>query len=56
MNAIVRVAEAIRIGVVAECVEQEDILARLKVLKVSHAQGFGVHKPEPIDAVAAPAG
>jgi len=56
MNAIVRVAEAIRIGVVAECVEEQDILARLRALNVSHAQGFGVHKPEPIDVVAGPSG
>jgi EAL domain-containing protein (putative c-di-GMP-specific phosphodiesterase class I) len=56
LNAILRVADAIRIGVVAECVEEQDILARLRSLKVSHAQGFGIHKPEPIDAVAAPSG
>lgn len=51
LNAIVRVADAIRIGVVAECVEAQDVLERLKVLKVSHAQGFGIHKPQPIDSI-----
>jgi EAL domain-containing protein (putative c-di-GMP-specific phosphodiesterase class I) len=52
MNAIQRFAEALRIGVVAECVEQNDILAHLKTLKVSHVQGFGVHPPRPIDELA----
>jgi EAL domain-containing protein (putative c-di-GMP-specific phosphodiesterase class I) len=48
LNAIVRVAEAMGIGVVAECVEEREVLARLKQLNVSHVQGFGVHKPQPI--------
>jgi EAL domain-containing protein (putative c-di-GMP-specific phosphodiesterase class I) len=52
MNAIQRVAEALRIGVVAECVEEQDILARLRALKVSHAQGFGIRKPQPVDSLA----
>jgi EAL domain-containing protein (putative c-di-GMP-specific phosphodiesterase class I) len=50
MNAILRVAEATGLGVVAECVEGEDVLARLKALGVGFAQGFGVHPPHPIDA------
>jgi EAL domain-containing protein (putative c-di-GMP-specific phosphodiesterase class I) len=49
MNAIQRFAEALRLGVVAECVESSDILAHLKTLKVGHAQGFGVQAPRPID-------
>jgi EAL domain-containing protein (putative c-di-GMP-specific phosphodiesterase class I) len=52
MNAILRVAEALGIGVVAECVEEPDTLARLRTMKVSHAQGFGVHPPRPINEVA----
>lgn len=51
LNAILRVAEALGIGVVAECVEDQTILARLKALKVSHAQGFAICKPQPIDSV-----
>jgi EAL domain-containing protein (putative c-di-GMP-specific phosphodiesterase class I) len=51
MNAIQRFAESLRIGVVAECVEEGDILAHLKALKISHAQGFGVHPPRPIDEI-----
>ena len=34
---------------IAECVEDEKVLAALKLLKVGYAQGFGLRKPEPID-------
>ena len=51
LTAIVRVAEAMNIGVVAECVEDAEVLARLKSMQVSHAQGFGIHKPAPIALV-----
>ncbi|OGA10358.1 MAG: hypothetical protein A3D95_09285 [Betaproteobacteria bacterium RIFCSPHIGHO2_12_FULL_69_13] len=53
MNAILRVAESIGIGVVAECVEDQDVLVRLKALGVGYAQGFGVYQPQPIDSIAA---
>jgi EAL domain-containing protein (putative c-di-GMP-specific phosphodiesterase class I) len=52
MNAIQRLAEALRIGAVAECVEDAAILAQLKTLKVSHAQGFGIQPPRPMDEIA----
>jgi EAL domain-containing protein (putative c-di-GMP-specific phosphodiesterase class I) len=55
MNAILRVAEALRIGVVAENVEDDKTLAALRSLNVSHAQGFGLHAPQPIDSIANPA-
>jgi EAL domain-containing protein (putative c-di-GMP-specific phosphodiesterase class I) len=51
LNAIVRVAQVLGAGVVAECVEDQDILAQLKAMQVTHAQGFGVHKPAPIALV-----
>jgi EAL domain-containing protein (putative c-di-GMP-specific phosphodiesterase class I) len=49
MKAIQRLGEMTGIGVVAECVEEEKVLAVLKELKVGYAQGFGVGKPEPIE-------
>jgi len=52
MNAMVRVAEALGVGLVAECVEEQDIVTRLKALNVSHAQGFGVYQPHPLDSIA----
>jgi EAL domain-containing protein (putative c-di-GMP-specific phosphodiesterase class I) len=52
MNAILKVAEATGMGVVAECVEEQEIVARLKALGVGFAQGFGIYQPQPIDSVA----
>jgi len=52
MNAILRVAQALGFAVVAEFVEEQDVLARLKALDVGYAQGFGVYQPQPIDRVA----
>jgi EAL domain-containing protein (putative c-di-GMP-specific phosphodiesterase class I) len=52
MNAVLRVSEALRFGVVAECVEDQDILTRLKALGVGYAQGFGIYQPHPIDRLA----
>jgi len=52
LNAILRVGERLGFGVVAECVEEQDVLARLKAMGVGYAQGFGIHKPHPIDALA----
>lgn len=48
LKAVVRVGEAIGLGVIAECVEATDVLARLKALKVGFAQGFGIARPAPI--------
>ena len=53
LQAILRVAESIGFGVIAEMVEDQDILARLKALGVGYAQGFGIHEPRSIDAFAA---
>ena len=50
--AILRVAEVIGFGVIAEMVEDQDILTRLKALGVSHAQGFGIQEPHVIDGIA----
>ena len=53
LKAIVRVGEAAGFGVVAECVEDEAILVRLKALGVGYAQGFGIYRPHPIASIAA---
>ena len=52
LKAILRVGEALGIGVIAECVEDQDVLVRLKALGVGYAQGFGITHPHPLDAVA----
>jgi EAL domain-containing protein (putative c-di-GMP-specific phosphodiesterase class I) len=52
MNAILRIGKSLNYAVVAEFVEEQDILLRLKALDVPYAQGFGVYQPHPIDALA----
>lgn len=52
LSAILQVGKAIDLKVIAECVEEQDILARLKSLGVAYAQGFGIVQPQPIDSLA----
>ncbi|HKI64855.1 MAG TPA: EAL domain-containing protein [Burkholderiales bacterium] len=49
LRAIVRVAQTIKVGVIAEFVEETDVLVRLHTLGVGYAQGFGIARPTPID-------
>lgn len=51
LNAILRVGQHLGFGVVAECVEEKDVLAHLKAMGVGYAQGFGIRKPHPIEAL-----
>ena len=52
LKAILRVGEALGIGVIAEFVEDQDVLVHLKALGVGYAQGFGITHPHPLNAVA----
>lgn len=52
LSAVVRVGEVIGVGVIAECVEDQDILSRLKALGAGYAQGFGISQPLPIQKLA----
>lgn len=49
LRTIVRVAQTINVGVIAEFVENVDVLVRLYKLGVGYAQGFGVARPTPIE-------
>ena len=51
MNAMLRVAEALKFALVAECIEEQDVLVRLKALGCGYAQGFGIYQPHPIDSL-----
>lgn len=51
LNAIIRVGQAIDVKVIAECVEEQDVLMRIKALGVGYAQGFGIVQPQPLDAL-----
>ena len=48
LDAIIHFCRPARIGVIAECVEEEDVLARLKLIGVGYAQGFGIAVPRPM--------
>jgi EAL domain-containing protein (putative c-di-GMP-specific phosphodiesterase class I) len=52
MNAMLRVSEALKFSIVAECVEEQDVLVRLKAIGCGYAQGFGIYQPHPIDSLA----
>jgi len=54
LKAVVRVGEVIGVEVLAECVEDQDILLRLKALGVGFAQGFGIAEPFAIEKLDAP--
>lgn len=43
------VARVIGVKTVAEFVEQPEIRERLRVIGVDYAQGYLIHRPEPID-------
>lgn len=49
MKAIVRIGQVTGVGIIAECVEADDIRAALKLLGVGYVQGFGVGKPAPLE-------
>ena len=49
LNAISRVGEVIGVGVIGECVEDDNVIALLKTAGVGYAQGFGISVPQPIE-------
>ena len=52
LKAIVRIARETRRRTVAECVEDQDTINRLRRLGVDYAQGFGIGRPEPLESEA----
>ena len=52
LNAMLRAGQALGYEVVAECVEDQDVLTRLKAMGVGYAQGFGIYQPHAIDSLA----
>ena len=48
LRAVMRVGEATGMGVIAECVEDERVLASLQLLKPGYVQGFAIHRPAPL--------
>src|SRR4051812_5871601 len=51
LSAMIRTGPTLGYSVVAECVEDQDVLTRLKAMGVAYAQGFGIYQPQPIDSL-----
>ncbi|MBI3188318.1 MAG: EAL domain-containing protein [Gammaproteobacteria bacterium] len=49
VEAIHRVGNVMKLKTIAEFVEDDTILECLKHIGVDYAQGYGIHKPEPLD-------
>ena len=54
VKCFVEVARAIGVKTVAEFVETDAVLTRLREIGVDFAQGYLLHRPEPLDAAARP--
>lgn len=48
ITAINRVAKSIGVRTIAELVENEDTIAKLREVGIDYAQGFGISKPRPL--------
>ena len=53
VRCFVEVAHVIGLSTVAEFVESEAVLERLRKIGVNFAQGFHLHRPEPFDRLMA---
>ena len=51
VEAINRIAYAMDIETIAEFVENDQVLRRLRAIGVDFAQGFGIHVPEPLEGL-----
>ena len=49
VEAIARIASVMKIQTIAEFVENDAILTKLKVLGVDYAQGYGIARPCPLE-------
>ena len=52
VDAIQRLARAVGARTIAECVEDEATLERLRGLGIAFGQGYGLHRPEPYPSLA----
>lgn len=48
VDAIHNIGKTMNIQTIAEFVENEDIVATLRQIGVDYAQGYGIHRPEPL--------
>lgn len=53
LQTICRLAEAARVALIAESVEEPEVLRKLESLGITHAQGYGVCAPQPMEELLA---
>ncbi|MEL7297082.1 MAG: EAL domain-containing protein [Pseudomonadota bacterium] len=51
VKSIIDIAHTLDMRIVAEFVEDEEILKLVQTLGSDYAQGFGIHRPEPLDGM-----
>jgi EAL domain-containing protein (putative c-di-GMP-specific phosphodiesterase class I) len=51
VRCFVDVAKVVGVATVAECVDRPEVLQRVRELGIDYAQGFLLHKPEPLQDV-----
>ncbi len=49
LKAILRIGQVTGVGVIGECVEDDKVLEGLKQFGAGFVQGFGIHKPAPLE-------
>ena len=49
VKSINQVGQAMGLKTIAEFVENEATLNKLREMRVNYAQGYGVHRPEPVE-------
>jgi EAL domain-containing protein (putative c-di-GMP-specific phosphodiesterase class I) len=54
VRSFVEVARLVNMETVAEFVETREVQDELRRLGVTHAQGYLLHRPEPLDALLPP--
>jgi EAL domain-containing protein (putative c-di-GMP-specific phosphodiesterase class I) len=52
LEVIACLCSSLGIGMIAECVEDRNVVTGLKALGVAYAQGFGLEPPQPIESLA----
>lgn len=53
LDSLLAASGMLGFALIAECVEEQDVLTRLKALGVGYAQGFGIYEPQAIEHLAA---
>ncbi len=56
VESIVRISRALKVQTIAEYVEDEETMSLLASLGVDYGQGYGIHKPAPIEMTVAGVG